>query len=266
MERKSVFQGSWYPDDPEVFVTLVSEGRTGNLSPRIAVLPHAGFVYSSRFISQFFQNLPEETERLVIISPSHYFPLAPDELIQATYDSASTPLGPVPVFQLDLHCAQKDCGQMDREHAIEIFLPYAAARGLSTAFLMISHASSADVIDEIASELSILMDSRTALIASSDFTHYGPRFNFLPYGLMDAEEKVRENDLSIASMLCSGNMDKVFPLAVDNTICGIVPAMIASSLASRLGLEGRVMGCSNSNKITKSHDADFVSYCCIWWG
>ena len=99
MIRKARFRGSWYPysanDNERITGPLDSSGDIC-----MAVLPHAGLVYSGEIIKAFFEKIPLNTEKAVIISPSHYFHLPPGRIITADFTSAETPFGNVEARRL----------------------------------------------------------------------------------------------------------------------------------------------------------------------
>ena len=107
-------------------------------------------------------------------------------------------------------------------------------------------------------------DGETAFIASSDFTHYGPRFNYMPYSC-DAEECVVESDSRCASLLAEGRIEKVFADFTNGTICGIAPAMIVSALSSGEGLAGMRGPHTTSNDVSGQRHENFVSYQSVYW-
>ena len=92
------------------------------------------------------------------------------------------------------------------EHALEMFIPFCAARSLAVGFAVVGDVSGRDALDALSRDVSALLDGRTALIASSDFTHYGRRFGYMPYGA-DGEKKAVAEDLRIASLLCRAGVD-----------------------------------------------------------
>lgn len=146
-----------------------------------------------------------------------------------------------------------------------MFLPFIGKRQLSAGFLVISRLSSPDALSRIADAADSLIDEGTAVIASSDFTHYGSRFGFSPYGRNNAEERVEEHDLRLADLLASGDWKAVFEEHRKTTVCGIVPAMIVSALALRHRLTGFVADYGNSNRISGAADESFVSYVSVMW-
>ena len=264
MERRALFVGSWYPADRHGLEAIVSTGRDLGGGALMGVLPHAGLMYSGRFIRDFFSNLDSRVDRVLVISPSHYHVLPDDTFVISSFDSAASPLGSVPVFRPDLPGAMVCDEAIQSEHALEMFIPFCAARSLAAGFAVVGDVSGRDALDVLARDVSALLDGRTALIASSDFTHYGRRFGYMPYGA-DGEKKAVAEDLRIASLLCRADVDGILPVRHSRTICGIVPAMIVSLVASSLGLSGQVVDSGTSCGIMGTSGDDFVSYVSIFW-
>ncbi len=264
MIRKARFRGTWYPYDSascEVF-TGNMEGH-GNAAA--AVLPHAGLFYSGALIKSFFDIIPEDAERVIILSPSHYFRLPSGTVVTAGFTESETPFGNVKTEKLDIPGIERD-DVIAAEHGLEMFLPFIGRRGgLTVSYGVISSLREADEAAEIAARLLPLIDSHTLLIASSDFTHYGKRFNYTPYA-SDAETKVAEHDSAAAALLASGNGKAAYKTYRDSTICGIAPASIAAETAALLGLRGERGKSSTSLDMDEQEDGDdFVSYQTVIW-
>lgn len=264
MERKARFAGLWYPAGGRELDEITDFDKRGG-DCRMAVLPHAGLYYSGRLISAFFSVLDSNVDHVVIIAPSHYHRILPGVFTTATFTSAETPYGSVEATQLDCVPHVVDDRAVADEHAVEMFLPFIARHGnLSVSFALVGSAASHDVIVALADCLAGCIDERTAVIASSDFTHYGRRFGYEPYG-KGALEKVVEHDAAAANLLASGMTEEVWDTYYGkSTICGIVPAMTVSRLAAMEGLKGAV-----TLHATSADDggdrSDFVSYFDVFW-
>jgi AmmeMemoRadiSam system protein B len=267
MKRVARFAGLWYPDDPQELSSLVEprNGRKDGGRYRFAVLPHAGLYYSGELIASFFSVLAEDVEHVVILAPSHYHFLQPGTLYTSGFTESETPLGSVPTVPLSLPGSVLDDRAVADEHAVEMFLPFIAARGgLSVSYVLVGQLLGADDVLKLAERLSPLVGERTAVIASSDFTHYGRRFNYMPYGSC-AVEKVVQNDLDCAELLAKGNIKDIVSTYAAGTICGIAPAMVTSRLAYAQGLTGHVDGHSTSLDKGGGRGDDFVSYVTVFW-
>ena len=80
--------------------------------------------------------------------------------------------------------------------------------------------------------LARLMDAETLLIISSDFTHYGDDFSYVPFGKSGGEDvrrKVAASDDEAFGLIVKGNADAfaAFIKRTGATICGHVPIELA---------------------------------------
>lgn len=261
MIRKASYKCSWYPEDVRDLDRLCKTDGSGEL--RAAILPHAGLVYSAPLISAFFQNLREEIRRVIIISPSHYYPLIAGIFYSSSFTLSETPYGNITTFPFPLSSVPFD-DAVSREHGIEMFLPFVAKKRLSVSYALLSRVKSHDDIVKAGEAFAALMDENTAIIASSDFTHYGRRFGYTPYG-NDALEKVKDSDYKIASSLAAGDTENVFSIHDGTSICGIAGAMILSYAAKLKALKGEVGGHYTSYDVYPGRADDFVSYFDVFW-
>ena len=249
MKRIARFAGLWYPSsaDELSLITGNPELHGNNVN---AVLPHAGLFYSGGIIRNYFKSLSSSVKRVVIISPS--------------FTSSSTPLGDAETVPLSIPHAVQSEAALQAEHGVEMFLPFIAARGLKVSYALVSSLSSVEKVYEKADLFKAEADGETAFIASSDFTHYGPRFNYMPYS-RDMEGHVVESDSCCAALLAEGRIAEVFADFTKGTICGIAPAMIVSALSSGEGLAGMRGPHTTSNDVSEEPDENFVSYQSVYW-
>ena len=260
MERISRFQGTWYPADPAKLRRIADTGSKHGRS-RIAVLPHAGLLYSAALIREYFETLSPSVRRILIISPSHYHYLKPGQIVSSSFTSSRTPLGSIPT--IPVKAGINNNGYIQDEHGVEMFLPFIAAKGLSVSYLLLSSLSSEENAAEAADTVLSLMDEGTGLIASSDFTHYGPAYSYMPYGIQGYDDAVNE-DRKTALLLAEGNAMEAWRRGRNGTICGIAAAVAASLAASRLSLEGEA-GKTATSADANGDRTNFVSYCTVLW-
>ena len=263
MLRKARFRGSWYPYDK-----TSNEKITGPLSSsgdmKIAVLPHAGLIFSGNIIRGFFERIPDNTENLIIISPSHYFRIPRGRIIVSDFTEAETPFGTIPVTTPDIPGSIMNNDVIAAEHGLEMFLPFAGKKALSVSFCVINALNKPEESKDLARVFQpLLRDGRTIFIASSDFTHYGKRFDYTPYS-ENAREKTIRHDRECAMLLSGGNGSLAYEKYGDSTICGIAAAAIAAETAALENLSGCLGESSTSCDITGDED-DFVSYQSVMW-
>jgi AmmeMemoRadiSam system protein B len=191
--RPSPIAGSWYPKDaPQLREQLLAylanvdlPAFSGEVSALI--LPHAGYYYSGQTAAYALKAIQGKTyQRIIILSPSHQAYRA--DLITSGHDAYQTPLGMVPVDQKTVSQLARDlAGQgldlkavrQDREHAIEIELPFLQIvldEDFSIIPISIVNQSPnlAKRLSTILSELilSFPEGEEVLLIASSDLSHY----------------------------------------------------------------------------------------------
>ncbi len=281
MIRKALFAGSWYPADQQTLrqmlyesIETVLKNSTYQHSPyRFAVLPHAGLFYSKTGIAPFFAADLSKIQRLVVLAPSHYAELAFDHLASCPLEGIETPLGMLESQNL-ADARSKYFSAIQSEHALEMVLPYIAniSHRPKVTLALVSHFSQPQAVREVGDALvaelghTELEEGRTVLIASSDFTHYGPRFGYTPYQ-SGAPMKVREDDLALSHLLCEGGIDQAFAFCSSkgSTVCGFAPAMLVSYIADMMHSRGWVADYYTSLDLSSSEDANFVAYSTILW-
>lgn len=264
MERYAAFAGSWYPADKKELDEYVRPDLFGPGDITDAVLPHAGLYYSARIIREYFQKLSPGIKRIVIVSPSHYFRLPPGTLCTAPFTSSATPYGSIETIPLDTDGSISSASALQREHGVEMFLPFIKAAGLAVSYALINEVTGMDNITNLADSLISITDESTGFIASSDFTHYGHRFGYMPYG-RNAGKKVKEHDSECAKLLSSMETEEVLRRFTEGTICGIAPAMIVSAIAREKGRNGSTGLSYTSDDISGTSSDDFVSYQSVLW-
>jgi hypothetical protein len=230
--------GSWYPRDPEALAGLV-DGLLDRASTRAVafpepvaalIVPHAGFVYSGAVAASAFLKVRGRAfDRIVLLGPSHYFGFHGAAVPDAA-TAYRTPLGDVPI---DLEAVSSlgkatsfraDDKAFEPEHALEAELPF-LQRVLASDIpivpvLLGGRATLADV-KRVAEALAPHWDSSSLFVVSSDFTHFGPRFGFVPFN-DDIPARIRELDLRAVATIEAGDAE-AFARYVETTgatICG----------------------------------------------
>ena len=157
--------------------------------PVALVVPHAGWSYSGLAAATAFRLLkPGDFERVVVVAPSHQGSFRGYALDDAT--AYRTPIGDVPLCDGALAALQgADArvvpGVTEREHAVEIELPFLQAALGRFCLVPVLVGDTDDGLERaFAERLATLDDGRTLFVFSSDFAHYGPRFDFQPFGAL----------------------------------------------------------------------------------
>jgi hypothetical protein len=205
---KSRIAGSWYPDDPVQlkkdiagYLAPVKEKKYKNVIALI--LPHAGYRFSGRVAAYGLKEvMGGKYSRIIIIGPSHYHALV-NRISIPDISAYETPLGKVEL-DTDFIAKLKNVPGIvsrteyhGREHSIQIELPLLqyALPGVKVVPLLAGQLDF-PAVRKIARVLSVLIDKDTLVVVSSDFTHYGRRFAYTPFGVdFQTEGKIRETDL-----------------------------------------------------------------------
>lgn len=207
--------GSWYAASPSLLAAGVdallrsAPPAPASAAPVVALVePHAGFDYSGEIAAAGFRCLEgSRFGRVLLIGPSHYVPFLGAALPDA--DAYRTPLGPVPLDlpALDsvrgLEAIRTDNEAFRREHSLEAEIPFLQRLlepGWRLCPVLIGGGSSGEVARAVARSLATLLEPGTLVVASSDFTHFGPRFGYEPFR-EEVEQKLRELDLGAVRLI-----------------------------------------------------------------
>lgn len=277
--RLPVAAGTFYPDRKDVLVAQVQEliiGAKSNAAPgllRGAVVPHAGYVYSGRAAAGVYRLVRKgQYPRVIILAPSHAARFVGIALPAEDVAAFRTPLGDIPVARAVCADLAKKPGfsrlpGVDRhEHSIEVQLPFLqeTAGNFELVPLLCGAIGEKDV-EGLGKTLGPLLDAKTLILASSDFTHYGPNYGFVPFDkdvkanldewLRAAAEAITALDAAAFRKHCSEKED---------TICGRVPIelLVATLRSSGVSVQGRTLDMYLSGDIVGDY-RNSVSYAAI---
>ncbi len=237
----SPYAGSWYPGRAEELDELIeglfegSRERTGaHLLPlgRAFVVPHAGLQYSGTVAAAAYRHIRElKPERIILLGFSHRG--GPAAVAIPRVERIATPIGAVDVdraaaAQLDGRTPFRMVAEPEVcDHSVEIQLPLLvkAAPGTPVLPLYVGHLDD-ERRDAAAAALSELCGPGTALVASSDLTHYGRSFGYQPFPV-DAHTPQKLQSLDFGVMQASGSLDPGIFLEhlaeTGATVCGYNP-------------------------------------------
>jgi AmmeMemoRadiSam system protein B len=137
------------------------------------------------------------------------------------------------------------------EHSVDIMLPFLQFLGFDIPVLpLVMGDFSSTHLDVFADCLSPFIPPKTLILISSDFTHYGASFGYVPFRT-GIQENLRHFDLTAAELIISGNLSgfEEFLQKTHITICGHIPIRLMMHLfGSRL--KGTVSGYTTSGELT----------------
>jgi len=197
--RPSVCAGRWYPADAASLSAEIDGLLAGAAPVPLAdqllalIVPHAGYRFSAPVAAAAYRTLPGRTyRRVIILAFSHRYAGTyrgvdvPRELV-----AYETPLGRVPIDRDVCNALLRKSvfssnQRIDRdEHSLELQLPFLQKTlgGFRLVPLLVGGAEGTSSRDftEAAAALLPWVDEHTLLVASSDFTHYGPNYGYVPF-------------------------------------------------------------------------------------
>ena len=232
-----VVAGSWYPDDPSLLAREVDaylhapeeEGQQARGRVVALIEPHAGYMYSGAVAGQGFRMVKgKDYPRVILLGPSHYVRFQGAALPDA--DAYRTPLGEVALDREAVKILERHPRFMRsntpfaREHSLEAEIPFlqcALAKGWRLVPALMGPESSGTIAQEVADGLRPLLGEDTLVVVSSDFTHFGSRFDYVPF-TEDLPHRIRELDMGAVKLIESGNVEgfEEYVETTGATICG----------------------------------------------
>jgi AmmeMemoRadiSam system protein B/AmmeMemoRadiSam system protein A len=250
MTHVSPFAGRWYPEDPDELRGVLSEAHArscertqGAVYPGGLgfVVPHAAPAYSGTVAASVYRHLAnQQPSRVILLGFSHSH--GHSGVFAPSVDAYRTPLGEIPIDRrlCEELCSHPLFRSVDEnrvcDHSVEIQLPLlqTVLRDWSVIPLYVGRLNP-DERREAAQALARLLDSKTVLIASSDFTHYGRAFGYEPFPLnRRTGERLKHLDYSTvdaaSSLVPQMFLDEVKESG--STVCGVNPiALLLETMA-----------------------------------
>jgi len=248
--HESPLVGTWYPGDTIELRALLDEAfersrqRTGAFVRPGGigfVVPHAAPMYSGTVAAAVYRHIRQSNaSRVVVLGFSHRRQNQGIAIPQV--DEFETPLGEVMVDRAaaaELAGAPPFQSVPERvvcDHSVEIQLLF--LRHIlpdATVVPLYVGPMSEKQRAEAARRLLGLVDSRTVLVASSDLTHYGQSFGYVPFPVdEDTPDKLKTLDERVLD--CAGSLDAaLFRTELERTgatFCGYEPISLLLTLLS----------------------------------
>ena len=216
-----------------------------------AITPHAGYPYSGACASHAYKAIAEsqKPDLFVILGPSH----------QGTQSCVSledwkTPFGIAKVDRefgkafLKNSSIVADEQVHANEHSIEVQLPFLQFIFSSFKFLPIIIGQDASFKEIAAAIAKAAKQTRRkiAIIASSDFTHYGPSYGYTLQG--DAKQLMYKMDGEAIDAIKSLKPDKFLAhlKKYNAAICGALPILALMEILSTINLNGKTRKNANT--------------------
>jgi AmmeMemoRadiSam system protein B len=270
--RRAAVAGMFYDSNPqrltEEIRKYLKNAHPENVEGEIISLisPHAGYVYSGQAAAFGYKLLEKNRlKRAVILAPTHQVGFRGVSIPDVT--SYETPLGLVKLDRGACDMLRKETlfssipEAHSREHSLEVQLPFlqvCLGDDFTLVPMIVGQLHDRDY-SVIAGSLSKIVKRGDVVIVSSDFTHQGPRFGYVPYRT-DIRENIKKLDLGAVDLILEKDSGKFIDYIKDTgaTICGRCPIGILLELLPT-DAEGRLLDYYTSGDIT-GDERDTVSY------
>lgn len=194
--RNASHAGSWYEADGNVLGRQLDEFlEAAGQQPqpaRALIVPHAGYRYSGPAAAWGYKNIdPRGIKRVFLLGPSHHVFLRKCALSRA--DAYRTPVGDLPIDQavyqeLDAtgQFVRMDIDTDENEHSLEMHLPYirrvfGGREDVKLVPIMVGALPSQTEALYGGVLAKYMDDPENLFVVSSDFCHWGKRFDYTPY-------------------------------------------------------------------------------------
>jgi len=221
--------------------------------PVAIISPHAGYQYSGQVAAYGYSAIKDAGfNRVVILAPSHFMSGKRFRGVSIlTVKNFKTPLGIIPVDEdacNQLLNSSKESkpdaslqaiklfgayeGAYKGEHSLETQLPFLQmALGTFKLIPIIVGVLIDSDYDQVANAIRLLMDDKTLMVVSSDFTHYGDGYGYIPFR-NDIEKNIRILDYGAFEKILSKDFDglRVYRKETGINACGIIPIALLLKL------------------------------------
>ena len=278
--REAIAAGQFYEDDKNKLKKQLEECFKGLKYDKKKVYgviaPHAGYSYSGKCAGFSYNQIRESNADIFLILGVNHTGLGSE--FTTLMEDFETPLG---IAEVDKEFGKElmkkfpglknDFTAHMNEHSIEAQLPFLQYIKNDFKFLPVL-VSTIDLhlikkFAESVVEVSKELKKNAIIIASSDFTHYGENYGYVPF-----KEDIKEN----LYKLDNGAIEFILNLDInaflryinktDATICGISPIIACIEIVKLLGAKkGVLLGYYTSGDVANDYE-NAVGYASISFG
>jgi AmmeMemoRadiSam system protein B/AmmeMemoRadiSam system protein A len=270
---KSSLAGTWYTADAnDLREQIAGYVAKAQVEPRedttALVLPHAGYAYSGPTAAYGIKSLGRDYQRVVVIGPTHRLPME-DTFSVPRVTHYETPLGEAPLDVefigklLAYPLFQSIPAAHQQEHSVQIEVPLLQHKlGDFRLVPIVAGQCSREIVAQAGRILAGLIDADTLVVASSDFTHYGPQYRYVPFR-EHIPESIKKLDMGafehIRRLDAAGLLS--YRDRTQATICGCVPVAVLLDMLGQ-GTQVELLKYATSAEATGDY-SNSVSYMTI---
>jgi AmmeMemoRadiSam system protein B len=272
--RERGLPDGWYPGSEQEIMDLIHswplERSAG--SALAGIVPHAGWSFCGSMIADVLRLLPANLDTIVVLGGHNPPGMPPIRYSEDAWDMPSGRLFRDVEFSdhveslLPDNCLPED--ERFADNTVEVIVPLVAAihPGVKWTAWRLPADIRAVVFGEAIAAAALNLGRRTAVIGSTDLTHYGPNYGFMP---AESEENpiewVKQRDMRILEAIAEFSYDLVLDLATRlKSACSAGAAVGTMAYAGKTGAKsGRILGYSTSRDVFPS--PSFVGYGGLIW-
>jgi len=265
--RKAVVSGSFYPENKGDLIDEVRKflGKGKKDEIKACIVPHAGYTYSGKLAGEVLGKIGEK-KTFIILGVNHS---GLGSGISFSFQDFSTSLG---IVKNNVKLGREILGKLKllgyadinenahaEEHSIEVILPFLQ---LSQKQFDIVPIILKDLTDaacgRVAYILSKFLNDDVCILVSSDFTHYGLNYGFMPFNY-NIKESLYLLDKGIIDSILSLDYKSVYEKASKSTVCGLYGITIVTELAKIMGWKAKLVEYYTSGDVSGDY-SNVVGY------
>lgn len=280
--RSSIVAGQFYPADSEELkkevMTYLRKAEIINVADKEkcfgVVVPHAGYTYSAGCAAFGYKSIRDEGEETFILLGVNHSGQGMANFA-VSFDDFSSPLG---IVKNDKEFSKEivKLGNVEHnetshkyEHSIEVQLPFLQCikkRHELKIVPIIILSRNYEQIKKLAQDIvkiSRKLKRKIKIVASSDFTHYGAMYGFLPFTPEHAKTKLKEIDMKAIEMIEKLDSRNFLDFASKVTICGSSAIATCIEICKLLGCKkGKLLKYNSSAEVSGDY-SNVVGYASI---
>jgi len=267
MVREEAVAGQFYESDPEKLKKQIENCFKGKFGAGMSehkktknlfgvIVPHAGYIYSGQCASHAYKAIAEaeQPDVFIILGVNH---VSYEKGFITSLDDFSTPLGIVKNDKDFVNQLIKESIEVKKikktqikvvqseeahalEHSIEVQLPFLQyvtdIKKLKIVPIILSDYTydGCKALAQLIFDVSKKQKKKICIIASSDFTHYGSSYGFMPFS-DNIKEHMYEIDKGAIERIIKMDAKNFSEYSRTLTICGSGAIMTAIELCKLLG-------------------------------
>jgi AmmeMemoRadiSam system protein B len=276
--RKPVVSGQFYESDPEQLraqvMGFLEKARVLKTKVLGAISPHAGYAFSGQCAAYSYNMLKDEgPETYILLGVNHSGHGMANFAV--SFDDFETPLGTVENDKqfskelVKLKNVEHNELSHGNEHSLEVQLPFLQCIKKNyelkiVPIVIMSH--NIELCKRVAQDIVNVakkLKRKVKIVASSDFTHYGSNYGFLPFPPTEAKTKLKEFDMKAIELVEKLDSKEFLDFASRATICGSGAIATCIEICKLLGAKkARLLKYYTSGDIIGDYD-NAVGYASI---